>query len=55
MYKRTPVLLMLSVAAAIIAVREIRGPGSFVGGFAVGLLIVGLGVEWFEHLRSRKP
>jgi uncharacterized transporter YbjL len=54
MYKRTPVLLMLSAAALFLSYREVWGRGSFHGGVAVGMLLVGLAIEWFEHLRSRE-
>ena len=54
MYKRAPVLLMMSVAALFLSAREVWGRGSFVGGIAVGMLLVGLVTEWIEYLRPRK-
>lgn len=55
MDKRLSVLLMVSVAAVFLCFREVTMRGGFLGGIAVGILIVWLIIEWSNYFRRRGP
>ena len=45
--------LILTVGSAFLSYRQLRAGTDFLGGFAIGLLWVGVVVQWSKYFRPR--
>ena len=53
MRRHTALLALTTAAALFLCYREVRSRGGFIGGLAVGALLVGLFAVWSNHCSER--